>query len=260
MVSEMKAHSSRSAQSREDDQPDRAEEVSEVVVKAASLERGPDGRIAMAIGSEAETIRVKDDRPPTAKKTRKKAPQSPHRGMGTMASYSSETNSKYLGKVYTDGQTSSSRGTREDVEVTNLTRELQHDFNMKLAETIQREQDFRAQGSPVYAQVKIGKAVRKEKEQFIDEDIDAAIDAAFEATFESEEGYLTPVMGTEAIKDRKKREHRHKKGTGGRKKEEREKREGRKTKERSGESKERRQNQESEARIEAVHEVKVNAS
>ena len=130
---------------------------------------------------------------------------------------------RYLGKVYTEyvqdlSPADSMRSRREDQAATDLAIQMQHDFNMKLAETVQKEA-LEVGQQPVYAEVRRGKKARA-KERFESEDMDATIDAAFAATFgedtrtyagagkEAGDGAKKgPVMGAgAAIIDKKKKE------------------------------------------------------
>ena len=233
----------------------------------------------MAIGSDPETtISRGDERPPKERKTSKgkKAPRIPRVGMGTTGSNFSDNTSKYLGSVYTeyvremDEPVEPTNGERGDDlkrqgESSDLAVEMQHEFNMKLAETIQREHD---RDAPVYAEVR---AERKTKtgrsyngsyksDLSVSEDIDATIDAAFKSTFEDEDRHISPVMGTEAILEKKKkREQKDKERKVDRKKERRrgEKDGGPRKVKRSEPSIERRVSKDSETTIEASHHITV---
>ena len=194
--------------------------------------------------------------------------------MGTTGSNFSDNTSKYLGSVYTeyvremDEPVETTNGGRGDDlkrqgESSDLAVEMQHEFNMKLAETIQREHD-----APVYAEVR---AERKTKtgrsyngsyksDLSVSEDIDATIDAAFKSTFEDEDRHISPVMGTEAILEKKKkREQKDKERKVDRKKERRRgENDGRLRKvKRSEPSIERRVSKDSETTIEASHHITV---
>ena len=142
------------------------------------------------------------------RRTKKKPPRSPPKGVGTTGSNFSDNTSKYLGSVYTeyvremDEPVAVGRGG----EASDLALEMQHEFNMKLAETIEKEQQRQ---TPVYAEVRAAKKKGRshngsyKSDLFASEDIDATIDAAFKATFEDEDRHMSPVMGTEAILEKK---------------------------------------------------------
>ena len=187
----------------------------------------------MAIGSDSETVISRgDERPPaTERKTKKKPPKIPRANLGSIGSNFSDNTSKYLGSVYTEYVREMDEPTTTGVkrgggEASDLALEMQHEFNMKLAETIQREQD---RDTPVYAEVRAEKKSKKRRsyddgsrksDLFASEDIDATIDAAFKATFEDEDRHMSPVMGTEAVLEKKKkREEKDKDRKGGRQKE-----------------------------------------
>ena len=170
--------------------------------------------------------------------------------MGTTGSNFSDNTSKYLGSVYTEY-------VREmDEPASDLALEMQHEFNMKLAETIEREQQ--RQQTPVYAEVRAEKKKKGrsyngsyKSDLFVSEDIDATIDAAFKETFEDEDKHMNPVMGTEAILEKqKKREEKEKKRRKERHRGEKEKR-----KERGSED--RRVSKDSDTTIEATHHITV---
>merc|ERR1719341_776449 len=228
MMSDLRSRNSRyeetqitgsDAKNQLDDQVDIAEEV---VVKAAYLGRGHDGRISMSIGSDSETVISRgDERPPVERRTKKKPPRSPPRGLERSGSNFSDNTSKYLGSVYTeyvremDEPVAVGRGG----EASDLALEMQHEFNMKLAETIEKEHERK---TPVYAEVRGEKKKGRsyngsyKSELFVSEDIDATIDAAFKETFEEEDRHMNPVMGTEAILEKKKKREEKEKTKGGR--------------------------------------------
>ena len=179
--------------------------------------------------------------------------------MGCVFFYST----RYLGKVYTEyvqdlSPADSMRSRREDQAATDLATQMQHDFNMKLAETVQKEES-EVREQPVYAEVGRGKKARR-KERFESEDMDATIDAAFAATFgedtrtnagegkEAGEGAKKgPVMGAgAAIIDMKKKEKKKHHRDGGERREKR-----RREKEKRSVRTER---QDEDGVIEAVHE------
>ena len=214
-----------------------------------------------------------EERQPAEKKAKKRAPRIPTiprvRGLGTTGSNFSDNTSKYLGSVYTDyvkdleEPAGAPSGVEEDGQ--DLALEMQREFNMKLAETIQREHD---RDAPVYAEVR---AERKTKtgrsyngsyksDLSVSEDIDATIDAAFKSTFEDEDRHISPVMGTEAILEKKKkREQKDKERKVDRKKERRrgDKDGGPRKVKRSEPSIERRVSKDSETTIEASHHITV---
>ena len=170
---------------------------------------------------------------------------------------------RYLGKVYTEyvqdlSPADSMRSRMEDQAATDLASQMQHDFNMKLAETVQKEA-LEVGGQPVYAEVGRGKKARR-KERFESEDMDATIDAAFAATFgedtrtnagagkEAGEGAKRgPVMGAgAAIIDMKKKEKKkHHRDRGDRREKRRGEKEKRPVRTESGDE---------DGVIEAVHE------
>ena len=228
----------------------------------------------MAIGSDSETVISRgDERPPAVeRRTKKKPARIPRAGMGTTGSNFSDNTSKYLGSVYTEYVREMDEpavgGKRGGEEASDLALEMQHEFNMKLAETIQREQD---RETPVYAEVRAEKKTTKKgrsnngsyrSDLFVSEDIDATIDAAFKATFEEEDRHMSPVMGTEAILEKKKkREQKDKDRKGDRKKErhrgEKVRNDGQRKERRSEPSPDRRMSKDSDTTIEASHHITV---
>ena len=81
--------------------------------------------------------------------------------MGTTGSNFSDNTSKYLGSVYTEYvREMDEPATKRGEEASDLALEMQHEFNMKLAETIQREQE---RDTPVYAEVRAEKKTKKGK-------------------------------------------------------------------------------------------------
>ena len=240
----------------------------------------------MAIGSDSETVISRgDERPPMPeRKTKKKPPRSPREGkkpprspregmgtkpprspregMGTTGSNFSDNTSKYLGSVYTEYvREMDEPAIKRGGEASDLALEMQHEFNMKLAETIQREQE---RDTPVYAEVRAEKKTKKgrsyddgsyKSELFVSEDMDATIDAAFKATFEDEDRHMSPVMGTEAILEKKKKREKDRKGE--RHRGEKEKNGGQRRERRSEGSKDRRMSKDSDTMIEASHHITV---
>ena len=221
----------------------------------------------MSIGSDSETVISRgDERPPVERRSKKKPPRSPSRGLERTGSNFSDNTSKYLGSVYTEyvremDEPAVGRGG----EASDLALEMQHEFNMKLAETIEKEHERK---TPVYAEVRGEKKKGRsyngsyKSELFVSEDIDATIDAAFKETFEEEDRHMNPVMGTEAILEKKKkREEKEKTRTKGERRKERhrgEKNGERERKERRSErSKERRMSKDSDTTIEASHHITV---
>ena len=233
----------------------------------------------MAIGSDSETVISRGDerppmperktkkKPPRSPREGKKPPRSPREGMGTTGSNFSDNTSKYLGSVYTEYvRKMDEPATKRGGEASDLALEMQHEFNMKLAETIQREQE---RDTPVYAEVRAEKKTKKgrsyddgsyKSDLFVSEDMDATIDAAFKATFEDEDRHMSPVMGTEAILEKKKKREKDRKG-GGRQRErhrgEKEKNGGQRRERRSERSKDRRMSRDSDTMIEASHHITV---
>ena len=230
----------------------------------------------MVIVSDSETaVSRGEERQPAEKKAKKRAPRIPTiprvRGLGTTGSNFSDNTSKYLGSVYTDyvrdmdEPAGAPSGVEEDGQ--DLALEMQREFNLKLAETIQREQD---RATPVYAEVRAEKKKKTGRSYnssyksnlFVSEDMDATIDDAFRATFEEEDRHLSPVMGTEAVLEKKKkREKRDQDLKGERKRErhraEKEKNTGDRRERRQGGSNDRRMSKDSNTTIEASHHITV---
>ena len=230
----------------------------------------------MVIVSDSETVVSRgEERQPAEKKAKKRAPRIPTiprvRGLGTTGSNFSDNTSKYLGSVYTDyvrdmdEPAGAPSGVEEDGQ--DLALEMQREFNLKLAETIQREQD---RETPVYAEVRAEKKKKTgrsynssyKSDLFVSEDMDATIDDAFRATFEEEDRHLSPVMGTEAVLEKKKkREKRDQDLKGERKRErhrgEKEKNTGDRRERRQGGSNDRRMSKDSNTTIEASHHITV---
>ena len=230
----------------------------------------------MVIVSDSETVVSRgEERQPAEKKAKKRAPRIPTiprvRGLGTTGSNFSDNTSKYLGSVYTDyvrdmdEPAETPAGVEEDGQ--DLALEMQREFNLKLAETIQREQD---RETPVYAEVRAEKKKKSgrsynsiyKSDLFVSEDMDATIDDAFRATFEGEDSHVSPVMGTEAVLEKKKkREKRDQDLKGERKRErhrgEKEKNTGDRRERRQGGSNDRRMSKDSNTTIEASHHITV---
>ena len=222
------------------------------------------GRISMSIGSDSETVISRgDERPPVERRTKKKPPKSPPRGLERSGSNFSDNTSKYLGSVYTeyvremDEPVAVGRGG----EASDLALEMQHEFNMKLAETIEKEQQRQ---TPVYAEVRAEKKKGRshngsyKSDLFASEDIDATIDAAFKETFEDEDRHMNPVMGTEAILEKKKkREEKEKNRTKGERRKERHRGEKNGGERKERRNKDRRMSKDSDTTIEASHHITV---
>ena len=218
----------------------------------------------MAIGSDSETVISRgDERPPVERRTKKKPPRSPPRGLERSGSNFSDNTSKYLGSVYTeyvremDEPVAVGRGG----EASDLALEMQHEFNMKLAETIEKEQQRQ---TPVYAEVRAEKKKGRshngsyKSDLFASEDIDATIDAAFKETFEDEDRHMNPVMGTEAILGKqKKREEKEKNRTKGERRKERHRGEKNGGERKERRNKDRRMSKDSDTTIEASHHITV---
>ena len=215
----------------------------------------------MSIGSDSETVISRgDERPPVERRSKKKPQRSPSRGLERTGSNFSDNTSKYLGSVYTeyvremDEPVAVGRGG----EASDLALEMQHEFNMKLAETIEKEHERR---TPVYAEVRGEKKKGRsyngsyKSELFVSEDIDATIDAAFKETFEDEDRHMNPVMGTEAILEKKKK--REEKGERRKERHRGEKNGGERKERRSERSKDRRMSKDSDTTIEASHHITV---
>ena len=230
----------------------------------------------MVIVSDSETVVSRgEERQPAEKKAKKRAPRIPTiprvRGLGTTGSNFSDNTSKYLGSVYTDyvrdmdEPAGAPAGVEEDGQ--DLALEMQREFNLKLAETIQREQD---RATPVYAEVRAEKKKKTGRSYnssyksnlFVSEDMDATIDDAFRATFEEEDRHLSPVMGTEAVLEKKKKREKRDQDLKGERKRERHRGEKEKN---TGDSRERRQrgsndrrmSKDSNTTIEASHHITV---
>ena len=261
------------AERQREDQPDVGEDV---LARASSLERGLDGRISIAIGSDSSVrssvaARRGEERAMPARKMRKIPPQSPQGTLGANSSDNqsrkfSDNTTKYLGGVYSDyvrdlSPAESTRSQREghvEQEALDITRRMQHDFNMKLAETIDREAKEVEDSRPIYAEVGSGRKVRNNsRDGFRSENHDATIDKAFAATFEEESKARpeAPVMGAEAaVMDNKKREKKHKREHRG----EKEKKEHKRKHGKSGHRQDRRESEESGI-TEAGHEKRNQA-